>query len=177
MEPQIIVGQILGIIATLIFVISYQANTKNKVLFLQVLAVICICVSYLLLGAISGFVLNIICLIRNICFLLIKKEGKVKWILTFALILGMIGGGILSWQGPISLLFLVALSINTFFLSLGVPQKLRYSILVTSPMALIYNIAVFSIGGIANELLSIISSVIGILRFRKTEKDIKILQQ
>ena len=78
--------------------------------------------------------------------------------------------GIFSWQGPISLLIIVALIINIFFLSLGNPQKLRYSILFTSTMVIIYNIYVFTIGGLMNEAIAIISSIIGIVRFRKDKK-------
>jgi hypothetical protein len=37
-------------------------------------------------------------------------------------------------------------------------------------MILAYNCFVFSIGGIANEGLAIISSIIGIIRFRKITK-------
>lgn len=47
------------------------------------------------------------------------------------------------------------------------PQLLRKSVLATSTMVTIYNIFVFSIGGIANEVISIISSIIGIIRYRK----------
>ena len=81
--------------------------------------------------------------------------------------------GALSWQGPISLLMIIALAANTLFISFGDTQLLRKSILVTSTMVVIYNIYVFSIGGIANEVISIISSVIGIIRFRKSDKDLR----
>ena len=81
----------------------------------------------------------------------------------------MIGAlGVLSWQGPISLLIIIALAVNTVFLSFGNPQLLRYSILFTSTAILIYNVYVFTIGGIANEAVAIISSVVGIIRFKKS---------
>jgi len=34
-------------------------------------------------------------------------------------------------------------------------------------MIIIYNVFVFSLGGIANETVAIVSSIIGIIRFRK----------
>ena len=79
----------------------------------------------------------------------------------------MIPLGILSWQGPISILMIVALAINTVCMSFGIPQLLRKSILLTSTLVLIYACSVFSIGSILNESLAIISSIIGIVRFRK----------
>jgi hypothetical protein len=36
-------------------------------------------------------------------------------------------------------------------------------------LALIYNVIVFSIGGMLNEIVSTISAIIGIIRFKKEE--------
>ncbi len=79
--------------------------------------------------------------------------------------------GALSWEGPISLLVIVALAANTVFMSFGKPQLLRESVIATSGMILIYNIFVFSIGGIVNEGVSIVSSIVGIIRFRKKKSE------
>ena len=166
MLPEIL-GQALGILSTLITALSYQANTKRKLIFIQTVATLCTCISYLLLGATSGFALNIVCLARNVCFFFQTEGTRPIYISTslFIVMMGILGA--ISWQGPISMLIIVALAANTFFLSLGKPQILRYSILATSSMILIYNIYVLSIGGILNESVAIVSSLIGILRFRR----------
>ena len=103
-------------------------------------------------------------------FYFLKEGTKLNTAIAigFAVIMAVSGG--LSWQGLPSLLIIVALAINTIFLSFGKPQILRYSILLTSSMILAYNCFVFSIGGIANEGLAIISSIIGIIRFHKGTK-------
>lgn len=165
-----IIGQIVGIIATLITALSYQMNTKRSLLIVQTSATACTCLSYMLLGATSGFALNVLCLVRNGCFYFQKEGQKPIYISCAAISVGMVVLGAFSWQGPISLLIIIALIINTFFLSLGNPQKLRYSILFTSTMVIIYNAYVFTIGGLMNESIAIISSIIGIIRFRKESK-------
>jgi len=170
--PQIIIGQILGFAATAATILSYQANTQKKLMLGQCLATVFTCISYLLLGADSGFVLNIVCLVRNVSFAVLKPGSLPIRIATPILSLSMILFGIFSWQGPISLLIMLGLAINTVFLSLGKPQVLRYSILLTCTMVLIYNVAVFSLGGILNEAFAIVSSVIGILRFRKKKETV-----
>lgn len=167
---QEIIGQIFGIATTILSAISYQANTKKKLLILSSLAVGCICISYLLLGAYSGFALNVICLIRNVCFYFIKEKTKTYYIVTGLLITAICVVGALSWQGPISLLIIIALAINTYFISLGKPQLLRYSLLLTCTMVLIYDIVYLSIGGIANESISTVSAIIGIIRYFKLKK-------
>jgi hypothetical protein len=168
-----IIGQALGIIATIITFISYQANTKRSLLIIQSIATLCTCLSYFFLGATSGFALNIICLIRNAIFYFQKEGTKLQYISASILSLVMAFVGAFSWQGPISLLIIIALAANTVYLSFGKPQLLRQSVLVTSTMVLIYNIFVFSIGGITNESISIISSAIGVVRYRKAKKEIK----
>lgn len=162
-----LIGQVLGIIATILTFISYQMNTKRSLLIVQTAATACTCAAYLFLGAASGFALNIVCLIRNITFYFQKEGSKLHYVSAGVLSLAMIVLGAFSWQGPVSLLIIVALAANTVFMSFGNPQLLRKSVLATSTMVTIYNIFVFSIGGIANEVISIISSIIGIIRYRK----------
>ncbi len=170
-ELRFLLGQVLGILATVITVISYQMNTKRSLLLVQTTATACTCLAYLFLGAASGFALNIVCIMRNVVFYC-QKERKPVNVPAVLLALAMVGVGFLSWQGPVSLLIIAALVANTLFMSVGDPQLLRKSVLVTSTMILLYNILVFSLGGIANEGLSVISSAVGIVRFRreKTEK-------
>lgn len=164
---QQLIGQALGILATVITVISYQMNTKKSLLLVQTAATTCTCLAYFFLGAASGFALNVVCIIRNIVFYFQKDSGKVHTISSLLLAGAMVLLGALSWQGPVSLLIISALAANTIFMSFGNPQLLRKSILGTSSLVLLYNVFVFSLGGIANEGLSIVSSVVGILRFRR----------
>ena len=166
-QTQQIIGQALGILATVITGISYQMNTKRSLLLVQSAATACTCLAYFLLGAASGFALNMVCIIRNVVFYFQKGSGKYHMLSASLLAAVMVVLGALSWQGPVSLLIIVALAANTVFLSFGNPQLLRKSILATSSLVLLYNIFVFSLGGIANEALAIGSSVVGIFRFRQ----------
>ena len=170
--PQMIIGQILGITATLIAFISYQCREQKKLLLLQTFSTACNCLSYLFLGASSGFVLNIVCMVRNVVYYIFRSNAKVStisgWLL--AAVIGVLGA--FSWQGPVSLLIIVALAANTVFMSMRNPQLLRISILFTCSLILLYNVFVFSIGGILNEGVSIVSAAIGIVRFaKKRESD------
>lgn len=163
----IILGQAFGVIATVITFLSYQVNSKGKLLIIQSIATLCTCIGFLLLGATTGFALNVVCLVRNGVFFFVSTESRFHIPLAISLSVIMIIVGALSWQGWISLLIIVALGANTLFMSFGIPQLLRKSVIVTSGMILIYNVFVFSIGGIANEGVSIASSVIGIVRYRR----------
>ena len=168
-----IIGQGLGIIATAITFLSYQVNKKNTLLILQTSATLCTCLSFLFLGASTGFALNIVCIVRNITFYFQDNDSKTHKISSAILALTMVVLGIISWQGLHSLLIIVALAINTAVMSFNNPQLLRKSVILTSSMILIYNVIVFSIGGIANEGISVASSIIGIIRFRNEASEEK----
>ena len=167
--PHIIIGQILGIVAPIVTFISYQVNSKNKLLILQTAANVAICISYLLLGADSGFALNIVGTIRNMTFFFLDPKSKTNRICAVILALAMGGAGLLSWEGPISLVLMVALMANTLFLSTGAPQLIRKSVIGTSSLILIYNLCMAhpTIGGIANECIAIVASIIGVIIYRK----------
>ena len=166
----IILGQIMGWMAALFTFLSYQCKSHKKLIIVQCLSSFSICISYLLLGAWSGMILNVVCLIRN--FIIYRKDLKIFsysfWPYALAALMGVTGA--LSWQGPMSLLILVALVVNTLFLYFPNVQNLRKSIVVTSTMVLIYN-AYFAVwGGVVNEMIAITSALIGIFRFKNSAK-------
>ena len=166
----IVIGQIMGWMAALFTFLSYQCKSHKKLIIVQCLSSFSICISYLLLGAWSGMILNVVCLIRN--FIIYRKDLKIFsysfWPYALAALMGVTGA--LSWQGPMSLLILVALVVNTLFLYFPNVQNLRKSIVVTSTMVLIYN-AYFAVwGGVVNEMIAITSALIGIIRFKNSAK-------
>ena len=158
MEPKILIGQILSFIAPIITFVSYQVNSKKKLLILQTAATLTTCLSYLLLGASSGFALNIVCIIRNVAFFFQDSKSRMNMISACILAAVMGGLGFLSWEGP---------------MSFGDAQLLRKSVICTSSMILIYNFCIPkpTIGGIINESVAIVASIIGIIAFVKMKKE------
>ena len=77
--------------------------------------------------------------------------------------------GALAWQCWFSLMPIISLLINTYFMSKGDPQLVRKSILVSSPIMIIYDVLVASCGGILFESVIIVSSLIGVLRYRRED--------
>ena len=167
-----LIGQIIGVIAPILTVISYQLNKKKSILLALTGATVATAICYLLIGAFPGFVLNVVCIVRNFVCFFVKEKTRGAYIIgaLFAVVMCILG--VTSWQGIHSLLIIAGLAINTVFVALGVPQWLRKSILLTSTLVLIYNIIEFSFGGIANEVLAIASAVVGIVRFRTKGEEI-----
>ena len=70
-----------------------------------------------------------------------------------------------------SLFVMAAMAINTVSFSFTKPKLVRTTILISSPLLLVYNILTGSIGGVINELFTEISSVVGIIRYDIKKKD------
>lgn len=166
-----IIGQLMGIVAVILGFVSYQMHTQKKILVAQTATALAFCIHYLLIGAYSGLALNSLAVVRNLAYYHRDKKlfSGPKCPIFFAILMASLGA--LSWQGWYSLFIIAGLVINTLCLSFTNPQSIRKSILFTSPMVLIYNCFVFSIGGVIYESVAIISSVIGIIAYRKQQKN------
>ena len=167
MTPNEIIGQIISIIAVILFALSYQVKEQRNIIIIQTFGTICWCISYYLIGAMSGFAVNIISIIRNISMLFIKPRTRLSYISTAVLVVAMGVAATLSWEGPRTIIIAVSLMANTVFFSFGDPQLLRKSVIFTSSGFLAYNIISMLSGGIISESMSIISSIIGVIRYRK----------
>lgn len=66
---------------------------------------------------------------------------------------------------------MAAMALNTVSFSFTKPRLVRTTILISSPLLLVYNILTGSIGGVINELFTEISSVVGIIRYDIKKKD------
>lgn len=164
-----ILGHIIGFIAIGLYFTSYQIFDKKKLLLVQTLATATMCIQYILIGANSGFALNIVCIIRNICFYNRDKKYLSSKYIPIALALIMAATSLMSWDGYYSLFIIAGLMLNTVCMGFCNSQNLRKSILVSCPLIIIYNVFSGSVSGIISESLSIISAVIGIIRYVRAQ--------
>lgn len=167
-----IIGQIFGIIAIILGFVSYQMKTQKQLLICQTATSLVFCIHYFLIGATTGMAMNMVNVVRNIFYYRRNQKGNKSLIvpIIFTSILAVIG--ILTWNGWYSIFVFLGLIINSMCMSFADPQNVRKSILVTSPMVLIYDAFTLSVGGFVYEAVAIISSVIGILRNAKKNKEV-----
>ena len=166
-------GHILGFIAVGLFFYSYQCTEKRKLMIIQTVATALSCIQYLLIGAFSGFALNIVCIIRNFVFYFREKNQSKDLIAPIVLSLCIAGASIFSWEGIHSLLITLGLVVNTMCMGICNARDFRKTILISSSLILVYNIFAFSYSGILSESISLLSVIIGIIRFRSTVQPIK----
>lgn len=166
-----IVGQCLGGVAIVLGFVSFQMRTQRQLLSVQLLTCLVFCAHYLMIGAIAGMAMNAVCVFRNVAFYYRNQKGwHEPWIpLAFGVLQAIVG--ILAWGEWYSVFLFFGLVINTLCMSFSNPQSVRKSILVTSPLVLVYNAFTLSIGGLVFESVSIISAVIGIVRYKTVKRE------
>lgn len=166
------VGQAFGLIAVAISFVAYQMPTQKKILTMNLLVTLAITLNYALIGAITGMVLNLVCLVRNLIF--INRDKKIFSYRFYPYLLMAIIGGLSLFfgreEGPHAILIAIGLMVNTLALSLTNPQNTRLTMVISCSFILAYNVFVLSIGGIINETVAIVSSILGIIRYRKAGK-------
>ena len=165
-----IIGQILGLVAIVFGILPYQMKTQKNLLRFKFANAIIKTLNELLTGAVTGAALNIVGAIKYPVYMIRNKKGKDGKLVPifFAILTGIVG--LLSWTDWYSIFVIAGLVAHAVCMSFRDAQKVRYSLLFTSPPVILYNILTYNFASVIYELFVITSSVIGIIRYRKNQK-------
>lgn len=166
-----LIGHVIGFIGVASIFASYQFKEKKTIMIGQTVGSACISLQFLLIGDPTAFALNLVCLIRNLVFNVKDKLGKPGKLSPYFFAVVMIAVSVFMWNGPVTLLMMSGLAINTVCLGVCKPQGLRASLLLTCVLVLLYDLFVGSVSGALNEVLSIISSTVGLIRYRRSSSE------
>ena len=176
-----LVAQIISIVGMLFNLLIFQQKTHKGAVTCQLLAAVTFGISYLMLDAFVGFVLNAIGALRALVFMFKDKTKAnhalwlvffiVAFVVSYPLSFLVFDKEVTTKNLIIELLPVVAMIIATISLRIGSARAIRKFGLVSSPMWLIYNIFCFSVGAIASEILNLISMIVGIIRFDLKNKN------
>lgn len=172
MQPIEIIGQIISVVAVIITFVTYLMKSSTQIFVTNAIATAVSCVAYAMLGGTTALGLNILCVVRNVCYLYKDKNKYAARILPVVLALIMAVMSAFLWEDYHSIFFVIGITLNTLAMGYFSPQNLRKSILLTSSLILIYNLLmpIPSIGGCINEIVAISSSVIGLICYRRRAK-------
>lgn len=154
--------QLIGFIALCFMVAVFQANKRKQLLIRQVTAALLFALHFMLLGAATGAVMNLIGAARSYTFLKLDKNREVKYLLVFILLFTM--ATFLSSQGLKSLLPLAGMIFGTIAFWQKKPKQIRLIALLASPPWFIYSLISGSYPGMLVELIVMSSNLTGIYR-------------
>lgn len=164
-----IIAQAVGIIGSIIMIISYQCKKPKNLIVMQGFGGLMFSINFLMLGAYTGALLNAINVVRSIAFAKIKIKSK---LVPAVLILMYVTATVFSFNGALSVLVLLAQSLGTILFYIGKDKPLKIgSLAFVSPAWLIHNAITKSIGGIICESFDIISLIVYMIRTRFFRKN------
>lgn len=159
-----IIIQLIGGIGLLCAVIAFQCKQHKNVMLFRTLNEMFFAVQYFCLASYTGVAMNLIGSVRNIIFAIhVKKEkSTLIWQILFSFMFIVIG--ILTTNGIVSVMVILAKVVTTIAYSLKNTKYIRLLTLPTSICWLVYNIVCNSFAGILCEAFTICSIITAIIR-------------
>lgn len=156
--------QLLGGLGILCSFISFQCKNHNKILFFRTMNELLFGIQYFFLGAYTGMAMNFVGCVRNVIFSNRVAKGKKTgpFIALFSVLFTIFG--VVTWQGPKSILIIVAKVLSTVAYGNKNTTVVRSIVLVTSSSWLVYNVFAGSIAGVICEVLTVFSIVSALIR-------------
>ena len=156
---QLICGNIVALIASILMLISGIVKDRKKIIYIQSLQILAFAISDLILGGYTGTIVNLISLLRNYwCFKDTLTNDK-KTILIF---LSVVFTLLFNNLGFLGLLPLISTVVYTCFMDVKNTIKLKLLIIFTMVLWLIYDIFIQSYISAAFDFFSIIANIVTI---------------
>lgn len=167
---QIIIGNIVALIASIIMVYSGYLKQKKKILYAQTIQIGLSVLSNIILGGITGAIINAISCIRNILCYKEKLNNVAKIVL---IILATILSLYFNNLGFIGLLPLI--STITYILLMNIKDviKFKYLIIFTMVLWFFYDLYIKSYTSACFDFMNIVANFVSIIQINKNKETIK----
>jgi hypothetical protein len=164
---EIIIGNVIALIASLIMVGTGLVKSKKKIIFYQSIEIGLYVASNMILGGYTGAIINILSLVRNIlCYK--DQLGKNEKIVIS--ILSIILSILFNNLGLIGYLPLLASLIYLWLMNIKAVTKFKILTIVIMIMWLIYDFKIKSYVSATFDFLTVITNIVGIYQLKKKKK-------
>ncbi len=161
---QIIIGNIVALIASLLMVYSGVIKQKKKILYVQTVQIGLSVISNIILGGIVGAIINALSCVRNILCYKDKLGIKEKIIITIlALTLSISFNNI----GIIGILPLISTIVYLWLMNIENVIKFKILIIFTMILWFVYDIYIKSYSSAVFDFMNIIANIYSIFKIRK----------
>lgn len=162
----LLIGNSVSMVGCLIMVAIGFLKKKSHILIAQSIQCGFMGLGNLILGGVSGFIANVVSILRNLVFAKVSVTLPLKLFfiaLQVVLSLNSLGDGLICWM-PI-----LAAAIFTWFLDTKSEATLKRVIITTQVLWLIYDIYYHNYVAMSFDVLTMCSNVIGIFMVRKSK--------
>lgn len=159
-----VIAQIIGLIALVFAMVSYQMKTQKKIVLIQIISCTFFAVHFLMLGAYTGALMNLIAAIRSVVFAnKDKKWGRSNWWIVFFSLVCVVAVGF-TWEGTLSLMPMLGMVLTSVAWGIENATLVRLISLPSSPLWIVYNFICGSTAGVLTEVFVMISIVTAMIR-------------
>ena len=161
----LLIGNAVSMVGCLIMVGIGFLKRKQHILIAQSIQCLFMGAGNLILGGVSGFICNVVTILRNLVFA--RRDATLFLKLFFiavqiVLSLGSLDDGLISW------LPILAAAVFTWFLDTKSEAKLKVVILSTQVMWLVYDILYHNYVATTFDVLTMCSNLMGLYMIRKS---------
>ena len=162
----IIIGNIIALIASILMVYSGTLKQKKRILYFQTVQIGMSVISNIILGGITGAIINALSMIRNILCYKDKLGLKEKIIIT---ILATVFTFKFNNLGYIGLLPLISTIVYIWLMSIKNVKKFKLLITFTMLMWFIYDIAIKSYTSAIFDFMNIVANTVTIFQIKSVK--------
>lgn len=166
----ILIANAIALIASLLMVYTGYIKKKEKILFFQTIQIGLSVISNIILGGITGAIINTLGLIRNI---LCYKEKLNKIAQIILIILSILLGVYFNNLALIGLLPIISNVVYIVFMNIKDVIKFKYLIIFTMTMWLVYDIYIMSYTSAVFDLGTMIANIIAVIQIKRNKGEEK----
>ena len=157
----------VGLVAVVLFVASYQIKKRNGIIVCNAISRALYILQYVLLGAFSGAVLDVIGLVSSV--LAARKDAPLMRKLRIPLLVlintSMLVATILLYETVWDIFPFIGVLLHTTAFWLTNERKIRFLSILGSPFWFAYNAHALAFGSAAGDVFTILSIGIAIMRY------------
>ncbi len=157
----------VGVVAVIVYLLSYQQKTQKRIAAFNMTSRGLYVTQYILLGAYSGAVLDVLCMLA----LLPAQRKEKAWVqkcrmpIILASALALIVAGLLLDKTIFGLLVILGCLLQMIAFWMDSEKKIRLTCLIATPCWLAYNLANSAFGSSIGDMMTIVSIVIAMFRY------------
>ena len=160
----IIIGNIIALVASIIMMYTGTIKNKKKIIFTQTIQIALSVISNIVLGGITGAIINGLSCIRNI---LCYKDKLNKFAKAILIVLATSLSLYFNNLGIIGFLPVISTIAYTLFMDLKDVIKYKYLVIFTMVMWFSYDLYIKSFTAACFDFFTIVTNVVAIIQLRK----------
>ena len=157
----------------ILLLIAVQFRLRTHILRLRIVASLLWVVHFLLLGAPTGAMMNVIGAGRTYVFNRWGAAANRSMLIFWSMFMLTIVAGAIAWHVWWSIFPIIGMSFATVATWQRNEQKIRFILLLACPFWFIYNVLAGSYAGMLTEVLTVVSLCVSLWRYRKAGGEIE----